>query len=156
MCGVPKEHAGGVEVAQKTLKHKGVPTRASGSATDPCNSGDEITTSIVLTRPNGSIELHIAVCGSSAQAVVDFADRKVFSQMISGSVVVPLEAPGAPGDYLLIWALAPTAASWRAQAEVAAQTADPPAALPVQFRHRKTSDSAMPVPKWAVFIRVRP
>ncbi len=145
-------------MANKKQKAEGKPpaaAKAPAGAVDPCNTGDEIRGSIVLTRPNGGVELRMAVCGSSALAVVDFADKKVFSQTISGSVVVPLLAPGAPGDYLLIWALSPTAATWRAQGEVAAETTDPPAALAVQFRHRKASDSAMPVPKWAVFIRVR-
>jgi len=129
--------------------------RAAASAADPCNTGDEINSSIVLAKPDGALELRIAVCGSSALAVADFDGTRVFSQTISGAVVVPLHAPSAVGDYLFLWALSPIAAAWRAQVEVAAQTADPPAALVVQFRHRKTSDSAMPVPKWAVFVRVR-
>ena len=128
---------------------------AAASAADPCNTGDEINSSFVLAKPDGAIELRIGVCGSSALAVADFDGTRVLSQTISGAVVVPLHAPSAAGDYMLLWAVVPTAATWRAQGEVAAQTADPPAALVVQFRHRKDSTSAIPVPKWAVFVRVR-
>lgn len=142
-------------MARKKKAKRATRSRARAAAVDPCNTGEEINSSIVLAKPNGAVELRIAVCGSSALAVADFADDRVLSQTISGTVVVPLVAPGLPGDYLLLWALAPAAAEWRAQSEVAAETADPPAALVVQFRHRKTTESAMPVPKWAVFVRVR-
>ena len=134
---------------------KKVAGRAAALATDPCNTGDEINSTFVFASPNAAIELRMAVCGSSALAVVDFDGERVFSQTIAGVAVLPLQAPSAIGDYLLLWALVPTAATWRAQGEVATETAPPPAALAVQFRHRKASDSAVPVPKWAVFVRVR-
>jgi hypothetical protein len=125
------------------------------AAGDPCNTGDEIRSSIVTARPNGRVELRMAVCKASAPTIVDFNDKRVFSQAISGPMVLPLTAPGAPGDYMLIWTHAPVPGTgWRIQGEVAAQTADPPAQLAVQFRMQKSEGGTNAVPKFVVFVRV--
>jgi hypothetical protein len=126
-------------------------------AGDPCNTGEEIKSSVVTVLPNGRVELRMAVCGASAPTVVDFNDKRVLSQTVSGPVVLPLMAPAAPGDYLLIWAHAPVPGTkWRVQGEVATQAADAAAQLLVQFRMRKREDGANPVPKFVVIVRVHP
>jgi hypothetical protein len=124
-------------------------------AGDPCNTGEELKSSIVTSLPHGRIELRMAVCGASAPTVVDFNDKRVLSQTIAGPVVLPLTAPAAPGDYMLIWGHAPVPGTkWRIQGEVAAQTAAIGAQLVVQFRMRKSEDGANPVPKFVLIVRV--
>ena len=89
----------------------------------------------------------LVVCGSPAMAVVDFDGQRFLSQVISGPAAVRIKAPGVPGEYLLVWGVAPLASPWRAKGEVSVGGV-------ILFCNKKNSSSSHPVPKWGLGIRV--
>ena len=122
---------------------------ASEGLVSPCEEGGELTPPLVIVRPGERFEVQLSVCGAPAIAVVHFGGQRLLQQRVAGPIAVPVAAPNAPGDTLLIFGVAPISLPWKAKGEVVVGRA-------ILFRHKKSSQSSEPNPRWAVMIRVIP